>query len=102
MGQTIFELYVSLGDRGIKNKCISTYKRNKDVYGVFVWAVMRVCVSVYLWLIHRALRNETHHARPRSIKKAATSTLSMIAVENDKIAPAEEEPHPGLIEQMKV
>jgi len=33
-------------DKGIQNKCPSTHKCNKEVYGVFVCAIMRVCVCV--------------------------------------------------------
>lgn len=72
-------------------------------YMVCLCASPYECVfSVYLWLIHPSPLKWNSSRSAQINKKAATSTLSMIAVENDKIAPAEEEPHPGLIEQMKV
>lgn len=72
-------------------------------YMVCLCAPLYECVfSVYLWLIHPSPPKWNSSRSAQINKKAATSTLSMIAVENDKIAPAEEEPHPGLIEQMKV
>lgn len=86
-------------NRDIKHKCQNKAKIRK--YAVCFYVRSWVCF--FLSPTDAPSPPKWNSSRSAQInKKAVTSTLSMIAVENDKIAPADEESHPCLIVQMKV